>query len=121
MPIKINVKKSINHNAIRNYVLFSNEDFKINSLNKLPLSKFSSDINKTISLNKSKKKDFILFNLNPTQKIIIVNLKNHNLPLENEKKGAEFFNFIKSNSIFVCTFVEENFKINTDKKHTKNE
>ncbi len=115
MPIKINVKKSISDKAIKNYVLFSNEDFKINSLNKLSLSKFSGDIDKTISLSKSKKEDFILFNLNPTQKIIIVNLKNYKLPLENEKKGAEFFNFIKSNSIFVCTFLEENFKINTDK------
>ena len=55
MPIKINVKKSISDKAIRNYVLFSNEDFKINSLNKLSLSKFSGDIDKTISLSKSKK------------------------------------------------------------------
>ena len=71
MPIKINVKKSISDKTIRNYVLFSDEEFRINSLNKLSLGKFSSNINKTISLNKSKKKNFILFNLNPTQRIII--------------------------------------------------
>ena len=41
MPIKINVKKSINDNAIKNYVLFSDEEFKINSLNKLSLGRFS--------------------------------------------------------------------------------
>ena len=75
MPIKINVKKSISDKTITNNVLFSDEEFRINSLNKLSLGKFSSNINKTISLNKSKKKNFILFNLNPTQRIIIVKLK----------------------------------------------
>ena len=37
--------------AIKNYVLFSNEDFKINSLNKLSISRFSSNIGKTIDSN----------------------------------------------------------------------
>ena len=110
MPIKINVKKSINDAAIKNYVLFSNEDFKINSLNKLSISRFSSNIGKTIDFNKSKKKEILIFNLNPTQKIILVKLKNNNMsPLSNEKKGAEFFDFIKSNSIFNSTFLESNF------------
>ena len=107
MPIKINVKKSINDAAIKNYVLFSNEEFKINSLNKLSISRFSSNIGKTIDFNKSKKKEILIFNLNPTQKIILVKLKNNNMsPLSNEKKGAEFFDFIKSNSIFNSTFLE---------------
>ena len=95
MPIKINVKKSINDAAIKNYVLFSNEDFKINSLNRLSISRFSSNIGKTIDFNKSKKKEILIFNLNPTQKIILVKLKNNMSPLSNEKKGAEFFDFIK--------------------------
>ncbi len=109
MPIKINVKKSINDAAIKNYVLFSNEDFKINSLNRLSISRFSSNIGKTIDFNKSKKKEILIFNLNPTQKIILVKLKNNMSPLSNEKKGAEFFDFIKSNSIFNSTFLESNF------------
>ena len=88
MPIKINVKKSISDKTIRNYVLFSDEEFRINSLNKLSLGKFSSNINKTISLNKSKKKNFILFNLNPTQRIIIVKLKDYKSSLINEKKRS---------------------------------
>ena len=109
MPIKINVKKSINDAAIKNYVLFSNEDFKINSLNKLSISRFSSNIGKTIDSNKSKKKEILIFNLNPTQKIILVKLKNNTSSFSNEKKGAEFFDFIKSNSIFNSTFLESNF------------
>ena len=61
MPIKINVKKSVNDNAIKNYVLFSDEEFKINSLNRLSLGRFSGTLNKMINLNSSKKKvyDFI--------------------------------------------------------------
>ena len=83
-------KKSISEKAIRNYVLFSNEEFKVNSLNKLPLSKFSVNINQTINSNKSKNKDFILFNLNPSQKIIIVKLKDYQSSLSNEKKVLSF-------------------------------
>ena len=90
MPIKINVKKSINDAAIKNYVLFSNEDFKINSLNKLSISRFSSNIGKTIDFNKSKKKEILIFNLNPTQKIILVKLKNNTSPLSNEKREQNF-------------------------------
>ena len=47
---------------IKNYVLFANEEFKINGLNKLSLSKQSNQINRTINSNKSKKKEFIIFN-----------------------------------------------------------
>ena len=90
MPIKINVKKSISEKAIRNYVLFSNEEFKVNSLNKLPLSKFSVNINQTINSNKSKNKDFILFNLNPSQKIIIVKLKDINRHYLMKEKELSF-------------------------------
>ena len=115
MPIKINVKKSINDAAIKNYVLFSNEDFKINSLNKLSISRFSSNIGKTIDSNKSKKKEMLIFNLNPTQKIILVKLKNNMSPLSNEKKGAEFLKKVglNKNSWFVTLHVREDNNKNT--------
>ena len=51
MSIKISYKKGISEKVIRNYVLFSNEEFKINGLNKLSLSKNSNLINKTIKSN----------------------------------------------------------------------
>ena len=54
MSIKVNTKKSTNDKAIKCYVLFSDEEFRIYSLNKLPISKFSNEINKTIGSNKSK-------------------------------------------------------------------
>ena len=37
MSIKISYKKGIQEKLVENYVLFANEDFKINGLNKLPL------------------------------------------------------------------------------------
>ena len=109
MTIKINLKKSFKDNAIGNYVLFANEEFKINSLNKLQLAKFSNQINKIISSDKSKK-DFLTFNLSPNLRVIVIKLKNTLSSVESEKKGAEFYNFIKSNQIFNTCFIEDNFK-----------
>ena len=122
MPIKINLKKSINDNAIKNYALFTDQEFKINSLNKLRLAKFADKINKTISLNKSNKKEFLLFNLNPHQKIILIKLKKDMNSLDNEKVGANFYNFIKSNSINKSTFIIDNFsEISKKNKNFLNE
>ena len=109
MSIKINLKKSINDNAIKNYALFTDQEFKVNSLNKLRLSKFTNEINKTINSNKSPNKDFLVFNLNSHQKIILIKLKKNITSLNNEKVGANFYNFIKSNSINNSTFISENF------------
>jgi len=110
MSIKISYKKGINEKAIKNYVLFSNEEFKINGLNKLSLAKNSNQINKTVKSNKGKNKNFLFFNLNFDQKIILVSIKNKQTSLENEKKGADFYKFIKLNYILNLTFLENNIK-----------
>ena len=49
MSIKISYKNSISEKIIKNYVLFANEEFKINGLNKLSLSKQSNQINTYLS------------------------------------------------------------------------
>ncbi len=108
MSIKISYSKGISEKNIKNYVLFSNDDFKINGLAKLSLSKNTNQINKTINSNKSKKKDIISFNVNSDQKIILIKTKNNQGSTENEKKGANFFNFIKSNSLTNLTFFDVN-------------
>ena len=56
MSIKISFKTGSKEKSIKNYVLFSDEEFKINGLNKLSVSKHSNQIRKTIISNKSKKK-----------------------------------------------------------------
>ena len=96
MSIKISYKNSISDKFIKNYVLFASEEFKINGLNKLSLSKQSNQINRTINSNNSKKKECIFFNYSPDQKIILIKIKNNQTSTENEKKGANFYNFVKS-------------------------
>ena len=118
MSIKINIKKSINSTTIKNYVLFTDENFKIINLNHLNLVKFSNEINQTISSIKSKNRDFLLFNLNPNQRILLINLKQNLTSLEIEKKGSGFYSFVKSNFIFNLTFINDNFKDITLKNKT---
>ena len=54
MSIKVSFKKNIVENKIKNYVLFSDENFKISGLNKISLNKDSGFINKIINNNKIK-------------------------------------------------------------------
>ena len=119
MSIKISYKNSISEKIIKNYVLFSNEDFKINGLNKLSLSKQSNQINRTINSNKSKKKDFIVFNNSPDQKIILIKIKNNQTSTDNEKKGANFYNLVKSNLLTNLTFFDNNIYETQTKNKTK--
>ena len=94
MSIKISFKKNISIGLIKNYALFTNEDFKINGLDKLILNKSSKEIYKTVQSNFQKNKDFLSFNLNPLQKIILIKIKKNHTSLDNEKKGANFFDFL---------------------------
>ena len=118
MSMKITYKTGSNEKSIKNYVLFSDEEFKINGLSKLSISKNSNQISKTIISNKSKKKDFISFNLNPDQKIILIKIKNKLTATENEKKGANFYNYLKSNLIFDATFLNNNITTTQSKNST---
>ncbi len=104
MAIKVNIKKNIPNKLIKNYVFFTDGDFKINGLKNLNLGKDSELIKSTIkSLNLSKK-NFLHFNLNPNLKITLVKIINSKVSIDNEKIGAKFYDFIKSNSIFLLTF-----------------
>ena len=117
MSIKISYKKRISEKTIKNYVLFTNEDFVISGLKNIYLSKNSALINKTIKSNKTKKNDIISFNLNSDQKIILIKIKKNQTPTENEKKGANFYNFIKSNLLTNLTFLDKNiYEIQTKNK-----
>jgi len=110
MSIKIRIKNSLSEKLVKNYVFFTNQDFKIRGLNKLPVTHQSNFINKSIYSNKVNKKDFLFFNINENQKIILIKVENNQSTLQNEKMGANFYNYIKSNSFFNTTFFEENIK-----------
>ena len=108
MSIKIKIERNIAEKSIKNYVLFCDEDFKIRGLSKLSLANQANIINKTINNNKIKDENFLSFNLNPNQKIILIKVKNNSSQLENETNGAKFYNYIKKNSFFDSTFLEKN-------------
>ncbi len=110
MSLKISYKKNISEKRVNNYVLFTNEDFKIKDLNKISLSKNSILINKIIKNNKQKDKKFLLFNLNANQKVLLIKSNNSSSALQNEKLGAEFYNFLKANYIIDISLLENNFR-----------
>ena len=110
MSIKSSLKKIISDKDVKNYALFCDDNFKINGLNNLPIKKQTLEINKTIKFQKSDKKEFLLFNINSSQKIILIKIKRSQLSLDNEKIGAKFFEFLKSNSIIELSFFNNNIK-----------
>ena len=104
MTIKINIKKNIPNKLIKNYVFFTDEDFKISGLNDLNLNKDSELIKSTIKSLNLNQKNFLHFNLKPNLKITLVKIVNSKVSIDNEKIGAKFYDFIKSNSIFLSNF-----------------
>jgi len=116
MSIKISLKNSINEKQVKNYAVFSNENFKINALNKILLNNHSNFIINATNNTTLKKNNFLLFNLNSNQRIVIIKIKKDQSSADNEKIGAEFFNFIKSNSIMNLTFIEKNISETNNNK-----
>ena len=110
MSIKISLKKSLNIKSVKNHVFFTNEDFKISELSKLPILKFSSFITKSVSTSNLVKKNILSFNINASQKIILIKIKDNKSSLTIEKLGAEFYVYLKSNLYFKTTFYEQNIR-----------
>ena len=61
MSIKISYKKGIVEKGIKNYVLFSDENFNVNGLKKLPLAKTQMKLRKPLKQISQKKR--ILYHL----------------------------------------------------------
>ena len=111
MSIKITYKSIKSESSVKNYAFFTNEKFLINGLRKLLIQNQSSRINKIIrTFNDLDKKNFLFFNLNSTQKILLIKLKDNKKFIENEKIGAKFYDFLKSDSNLKLTFFEPNIK-----------
>ncbi len=68
MSIKIILKKNISDKIIQNYVLFVNDQYKINGLSKTQLSKYSKELNLSIKANFDKKKIFLFLTLSQIKK-----------------------------------------------------
>ena len=96
MSIKISIKNSLNQKSVKNHVFFTNNNFKINELSKLPISKFSSFINQSLIANELGDKNFLSLDINASQKVILIKIKNSQSPFDIEKIGAEFYGYLKS-------------------------
>ena len=116
MTLKILHKNKATDRDIKNYLLFSNENFRVCGLDKISLKSQSNHINKTIASNTHKDKNFLIFNINSNQRVILVKIKNNQSSLDNETKGAELYSFIKSNLIFNLSMLEGNI-LSTDIKN----
>ena len=117
MALKISLKKKITLNNVKNFVLFCDNNFNISGLDKIQIKIKPENIKKTInSIELKKNNDIFAFNINPSQKIILIKIEDSNLPLDNEKKGAKFYDFMKKNQIASALIIEKNF-INFYKKN----
>ena len=103
MSVKITYPKTVSKKLSTNIVLFTNENFKINSLKKyLSNSEFSyiNDLLKTSDL----KKNIFVYELNSKKKIILISIKNDLKIIDIENLGAEFYgrvNYGKNSEYFI--------------------
>ena len=108
MSIKISIKKNLNIKSVKNHVFFTNQDFKVINLSKLPIFKYSSFINKSVSTSNFVNKNILSFNVDASQKIILIKIKNNKSSLDIEKIGAEFYMYLRSNLYLKTNFYEQN-------------
>ncbi len=108
MSIKISIKKNQKDKLIKNYVLFCSEEYKIYGLSNLTLNNQKKELGRSIFSHKSKDKKIISFNINSDQRVILIKIKKKFNETDIEKKGADFFDFIKSNSVLNLTIFEQN-------------
>ena len=103
---KIDLKKN------RNLGLFCDENFNIINKDNLGFPN-KSLITNLIKNNKNQKKSILTINTSDKQNFILIKLKRNQKSIDNEKIGAKFYDFIKSNYIMDITFIDKNF---TDQK-----
>ena len=114
------IKKVNNFKNSKNIALFCDERFKVFELNNLDIKKYSSTLRTTINLTKKSildKKKFFIFNLNAFQRVILIKTTHSNKNFENEKLGADFFEFLKKNQIEEISFTSKNIKLTNKEKN----
>ena len=98
MTINYSISKHYEIKNTKNLALFTNENFKILNSKALNLTN-QNTIDDLIQNNKNQKNKILHLNLNKEQNLIIIKVKKNSRSLENEKLGAEFYDFVNSNSI----------------------
>ena len=106
--IKFSLLNKLELKKTKNITLFCDENFRIFNLINLGLSNEIFIVN-LIQNNKDKNKKILRINLNDKQNLIVLKVDKKQKSLDNEKLGAEFYDFINSNSIFDVSLIDKNF------------
>ena len=80
-------------------------------MRKLELSKYSKELIQFTKNTKSSiliKEKFLIFNVNSAQKVLLIKTSDNDINFDNEKLGADFFDFLKRNYIDSLLFNTEN-------------
>ena len=105
MSIKISYHQKTTNNISSNIVLFSDDNFKLNSLKKyLSKTEFSyiSELLKSSDL----KKNLLVFEVSSKKKVIIISIKKNLKTADIENLGAEFYGRItygKNSTYFIVS------------------
>ena len=89
--------QKLDSKKLRNYALFSTNEFDLKSLNKNFSKQELNNIDEILKFED--KKNFILFNLNSKKKVILINIKKDLEKSAYEDLGAKFYEFLKNNNI----------------------
>ena len=98
MTVQVNYINKINANSSGNYAFFTDEKLQIKNLKNIFSKNEISFINEIIK-KKTSKKSFISFDLSSKKRIILIPLKDNLKSFAIEHLGANFYNYIKQNSI----------------------
>ena len=98
MTVQVNYKNKIIANSAGNYAFFTDEKLQIKNL-KSTFSNHEISYISEIIKKKSTKKSFFSFDLSSKKRIILIPLKENLKNVEIEHLGANFYNYIKENSI----------------------
>jgi len=107
MPIEL---KFINQDFSKNVLIFFDQNFNSNNLETYFSLNEVSEIVKNLKNAKrlNKNQDYIIFNINPNQKIVAVKILKNYTSLDIEKKGAQIYEFLKKNNIHEINLLEKN-------------
>mgnify|MGYP002056043507 CR=1 FL=1 len=111
MSIKISLKKNINNKDIKNYVLFCEKNYKINTIRKETTSAEFSYIAGLLK-NNDLKKNIYSFDISSKKKIILISIEDQLNSSDIERLGSELYDFIKLNKI-------KNLAINSNSLNAK--
>jgi leucyl aminopeptidase len=112
MTIKVNFQNFISSKKIENLLLILKDKTSFNGLEKI-FKDSDIELIKNFYLNNNEKnKKIISYNLNPTQKIIIIQnfVNNKNGHSEIEKFGAKLYEFLLKNCIDKLNILQKNIK-----------